>query len=62
MSVLWSALERRGNYTFEGRVEAIRAAEKGNDEASVDLLIQVIRGSMKTAWMLPTKLERTAAP
>lgn len=41
--------------------KAFPAAEKGNDEATVDLLTQIIRASEKTAWMLRAQLEKTAA-
>ncbi len=40
--------------------KAFPAAEKGNDEASVDLLTQLIRASEKTAWMLRSQVEPAA--
>ena len=47
------ALVRTARKTFP-------AADKGDDEASADLLTQIIRASEKTAWMLRAQLERTA--
>jgi len=47
------ALVRTARKTFP-------AADKGEDEATADLLTQIIRASEKTAWMLRAQLEKTA--
>lgn len=39
---------------------AFPAAEKGGDEATADLLTQIMRGSEKTAWMLRSQIEQRA--